>query len=59
MLEEGLRTLQEAQAFTRLSRSTIYSLMEKGELPFVKIGRRRLLPYRGLIELVARGLTGA
>jgi excisionase family DNA binding protein len=55
--EDGLRTVVEAQEFTRLSRTSLYALMDRGELAFAKIGRRRLIPYRALVELVERGLV--
>jgi len=36
---------------------TLYLLMERGELAYTVIGRRRLIPHRALIELAARGLV--
>jgi excisionase family DNA binding protein len=58
LLRHGLRTIKEAQDYTRLSRATLYLLMERGELTYTTIGRRRLIPFRALIELAARGLVG-
>ena len=58
LVEDGLVTVSEAAAFLRLSRSNLYLLMERGELPFVKLGRSRRIPKRALIELAARGLRG-
>jgi excisionase family DNA binding protein len=58
ILGGGLRTIEEAKNYTRLSRATLYLLMERGELPYTSIGRRRLIPYRALIELAARRLVG-
>jgi excisionase family DNA binding protein len=57
IVEGGLRTVKEAQAYTRLGRTTLYGLMERRELEFVKIGRRRLIPHRALVELAGRGLV--
>jgi excisionase family DNA binding protein len=57
IVEGGLRTIEEAQQFTRLGRSTLYGLMAKRELEFVKIGRRRLIPQRALVELAERGMV--
>jgi excisionase family DNA binding protein len=57
LVESGLRTIEEARAFTRLSRSALYGLMERGELPYVKLGRRRLVPQRALLALAERGLV--
>jgi excisionase family DNA binding protein len=59
ILEDGLRTIEEAQEFTRLSRSGLYELMENGALAYTKIGRRRLIPHRALVELASRGLSCA
>lgn len=57
MLSGGLRTIEEAKAYTRLSRATLYLLMDRGELAYTTIGRRRLIPYRALIALAARRLV--
>ncbi len=55
---EGLLTIREASAFLRLSRSSLYALMDRGELRFVKIGRSRRIPRRAVIALAACGLRG-
>ena len=52
----GLQTVKGAAEFLSVSRSTIYSLMDNGELWFVKIGRSRRVPLRAVVELAARGL---
>ncbi len=57
LVEGGLKSLDEARAYTRLSRSALYGLMETGQLAYTKIGRRRLIPHRALIELAQRGLV--
>jgi excisionase family DNA binding protein len=57
LLLDGLRTVEEAREYTRLSRSALYTLMNAGSLQYTKIGRRRLIPYRALVELAARGLV--
>jgi excisionase family DNA binding protein len=57
MVEDGLSTVPEAQAFTRLSRSDLYARMGRGELPYVKLGKRRLIPRKALIELAASGIV--
>ena len=58
LVADGLLTIAESASFLRLSRSSIYLLMDVGELPFVKLGRSRRIPKRALIELAARGLRG-
>lgn len=57
MVEGGLRTIDEARAYTRLSRSTLYALMNQGDLPYVRIGSRRLIPFLALVELARRGFV--
>jgi excisionase family DNA binding protein len=39
-----LYSLHEAETALRVSRSTLYRLIERGELRSVKIGDRRLIP---------------
>jgi excisionase family DNA binding protein len=53
-----LTTVKEATDATRLSRSTLYGLMDRGELEYVKLGRRRLIPASALAELIRRGTVG-
>lgn len=49
-----LLTVEEVTRRTALSRSTIYGLMERGALRYVKLGRSRRIPLDALQELVAR-----
>jgi excisionase family DNA binding protein len=56
LLGDGLESIEEATTFVGLSRSTLYGLMDRGELPYVKIGRRRLIPRAALVDLARRGL---
>ena len=42
----------------RLGRSTLYGLMERGDLPYACIGTRRLIPRRALVDLAASRLRG-
>ena len=58
LVADGLLTVREAAEFLRLSRSALYRLMDRGALPFVKLGRNRRIPRRALVELAARGLRG-
>lgn len=51
-------TLSEAIAFLRLSRSTLYALMDGGDLAYVRIGRTRRIPKRALVDLAATHLKG-
>ncbi len=58
LVEDGLMTVAEAARFLRLSRSTLYAIMDRGELRFAKIGRSRRIPKRAVVELAARDLRG-
>jgi excisionase family DNA binding protein len=51
-------TVAETAAFLRLSRATLYVLMDQGELPFVKLRRSRRVPRRAAVALAARGVRG-
>ena len=57
-LADGCFSIAEAAGFSGLSRSTLYEAMEAGELAFVKVGRRRLLPRLAVVQWLARGLCG-
>jgi excisionase family DNA binding protein len=57
LVEDGLLTVAEAQEYSRLSRSDLYARMERGQLAYVKLGRRRLIPRRALVEMAAQGLV--
>lgn len=56
---DGLATIEEAMEFVRVSRATIYALMDRGQLTYTKIGRRRLIPRQALIQLAEGGLVRA
>jgi excisionase family DNA binding protein len=58
LVGEGLDRVMEAAAFLKMSKSSIYNLMENGQLPFVRIGRARRIPHQALVELAARNLSG-
>ncbi len=53
-----LATVEEAAESLRLGRTTTYELVMRGEIPSVKIGRRRLVVRSGLSHYVDR-LTNA
>lgn len=59
VVADGMFTVKEAVEFTKLSRSELYALMGRGELQFLKHGKRRLVPKRAIVELLAGKLSGA
>lgn len=58
VVEEGLLSVREAARFLSVSRSTLYELMESGQLHYVKLGRARRIPRRAVLALAARNLRG-
>lgn len=58
LVSDGLVTVPEAAAFLSLSRSTLYALMERGDLPYVRIGAARRIPRKALVALALSNLTG-
>jgi excisionase family DNA binding protein len=57
LLSEGLARIPEVARFLGLSRSQIYVLMDRGELPYVRIGRSRRVPHRAAVDLARRNLV--
>jgi putative molybdopterin biosynthesis protein len=51
--EDGFLTLKETTEFLRVSRSTVYRLLERGELPGYKISKRWKFGQKDLREFVA------
>ena len=58
IVAEGLLTIAETGTFLRLSRASVYNLLDRGELAFVKVGRARRIPKRAVLELAAQALEG-
>jgi excisionase family DNA binding protein len=55
----GFASVKEAGEFLSLSRSTIYDLMDRGELRYAKIGKSRRIPWAALEELAEKCVVGA
>jgi excisionase family DNA binding protein len=58
LLDESTLTIAEAVKFTGLPRTNLYELMGSGRLPYVKIGKRRLVPRKALVGLLNKNLVG-
>ncbi|MEX0702297.1 MAG: helix-turn-helix domain-containing protein [Planctomycetales bacterium] len=52
-----LLTVREAAHRLALGRSTLYNLMDRGALPYVKIGRARRIPSGEIERLVRDSLV--
>lgn len=52
---DKLNTVPEAQAALKVSRSFIYAMHKRGELPFVKLGRSTRIRQSAIDRLVNAG----
>jgi len=48
-------TVDETAQLLRISRNTAYNLVREGRLPVLRLGRRLLVPKKGLDNLLAGG----
>ncbi len=55
---DGLCSVGEACKFLAVGRSTLYGAMDRGELPYVKIGKARRIPRRALVHFAQLRLRG-
>ena len=55
---DGFADVHQAAEFLSMSRSSIYKLMESGDLKFAKFGKARRIPWRALREYGERCLVG-
>lgn len=58
LVGDGLVTVKEAARFLSLSKSTLYQMMDKGELHYAKIGGSRRIPRQALKSLAQDCLLG-
>jgi excisionase family DNA binding protein len=59
LVADGLDRVGEVARFLKVSMSTVYGLMQRGALPYVKIGKLRRVPHRAVVELAASGFAGS
>jgi excisionase family DNA binding protein len=57
MLERAAYPLLEAAQLLGISRGTLYNLHDRGEIRFVKLGRRTLIPADEIRRLVEARTT--
>lgn len=55
---DGCVSVAEAVVFAGVSQAELYRSMDRGDVPFVKWGKRRLIPRVALVELLAARLVG-
>lgn len=58
LARDGAVGVAEACRFIGVSRSRLYELMGRGELAYLKVGARRLLPLAELRRFLAARLAG-
>lgn len=58
LVEDGMVTIEAAARFLSVGRSTIYVLLDRGDLPSLKIGKARRIPKRALLEYARRQTQG-
>lgn len=60
IMAEGLATVEDVMSFLKVSRQTVYTLMNRGDLPYVRLTRARRVPWlvlKGYAEDRFTGLT--
>jgi excisionase family DNA binding protein len=58
LIGDGFATVPEASKFLRLSRTTLYEMMDRGELRYAKFGKSRRIPWAAVKALAAESLVG-
>jgi excisionase family DNA binding protein len=57
-IEPLLLSVAEAAATLGVSRDLVYELVHRGDLPCLRIGRRKVIPRRAVEQLVEHALAG-
>lgn len=58
-MEKKLLSVKEAATAMNLSRSFLYALVMRGEIPSIKIGRARRIPVSVIDEWIAKQVAEA
>jgi excisionase family DNA binding protein len=58
LASDGAMTIAEAVRFSSMGRTKIFALLAAGQLPYARIGRRRLIPRAALVEYLAAKMVG-
>ncbi len=58
LLADGAMTVQQGVQFSAIGRSALYAAMSRGDLRWLKVGKRRLIPRKALVAFLAAGLRG-
>ena len=52
--QQKLMTVKEAACVLRLSRANVYSLVQQGKIPHVRIGKRRLFRVQDIDSFITQ-----
>jgi len=52
--DEGFADISQAAEYLSMSRSSVYKLMDAGELRFAKFGKARRIPWRAIYDYAGR-----
>lgn len=58
-VDTRLIRVSEVARHLSLSRSTIYQMMDRGELPYVKLRKSRRVPFEAVEQLISKNLVAA
>jgi excisionase family DNA binding protein len=59
MAEGGFVDIATAAKHLSISRSSLYQLMERGEISYAKFGKSRRIPRKGLLDYASKCLVVA
>ena len=54
---DGLAKISEVQDYLRCSRMKVYAEMERGNLPYCKLGKSRRIRWADVFDMVERGMV--
>ena len=54
MAQSHVMTVEETAEFLRISRNSAYEALRRGEIPYIRIGRRLLVPRAALVQMLER-----
>lgn len=54
--DEGLMTIADVCSYLAVCRTTVMTMLRRGDLPSVRIGTARRVPRQAVRELATRGL---
>jgi excisionase family DNA binding protein len=59
LAKDGAVSVKAAVEFTGVGRASLYAMMGNGELAYIKVGTRRLIPKAALVRMLAERMTCA